>query len=89
MLTQGVNVLVVDPYDGVAAASIVEAAAAQNVPVVAYDRLIQSDKLTYNISNDYEKVGELQAQTLVDKLKADGVTPASGGIVMMNGAFGT
>jgi D-xylose transport system substrate-binding protein len=86
MLTQGVDVLVVDPYDGVAAASIVESAAAQGVPVVSYDRLIQSDQVTYNISNDYEKVGELQAQTLVDKLEADGVTPDQGGIVMLNGA---
>ncbi|MFC9918145.1 substrate-binding domain-containing protein [Agromyces binzhouensis] len=86
MLTQGVDVLVVDPYDGVAAASIAQSAAAQNVPVVSYDRLIQSDQVTYNISNDYEKVGQLQAQTLVDTLEADGVTPDQGGIVMLNGA---
>lgn len=86
MLTQGVNVLVVDPYDGVAAASIVSAAKAEGVPVVAYDRFIKSPDLTYVISNDYKKVGELQAQALVDKLKADKVDPASGGILMMNGA---
>lgn len=85
MLTQGVKVLVVDPYDGKAAASIVAAAAAQNVPVVAYDRLIDSPKLAYVISNDYEKVGELQGQALVDKLKKDGV-PAGSGIIMINGA---
>jgi D-xylose transport system substrate-binding protein len=86
MLTQGVNVLVVDPYDGVAAASIAESAAAKDVPVVSYDRLIQSDKVAYSISNDYEKVGELQATSLIQKLKADGVAPTDGGIVMMNGS---
>lgn len=86
MLTQGVDVLVVDPYDGVAAASIVESAAAQDVPVISYDRLIQSEKLSYNVSNDYTKVGELQARALIEKLEADGITPADGGIVMMNGA---
>jgi ABC-type xylose transport system, periplasmic component len=85
MLTQGVKVLVVDPYDGKAAASIVAAASAQNVPVVAYDRLIASPKLTYVISNDYEKVGELQATALVAKLKEDKV-PAGSGIIMINGA---
>lgn len=85
MLTQGVKVLVVDPYDGKAAGSIVAAAAAQNVPVIAYDRLISHPKLTYVISNDYEKVGEIQAQTLVDKLKKDGV-PSGSGIIMINGA---
>jgi len=85
LLTQGVKVLVVDPYDGKAAASIAEAAAAQKVPVVSYDRLIDSKKVTYSISNDYEKVGELQAQALVDKLKKDGAA-AGAGIIMMNGA---
>ncbi|HEY9390985.1 MAG TPA: substrate-binding domain-containing protein [Mycobacteriales bacterium] len=86
MLTQDVDVLVVDPMDGVAAASIVNAAKAVDVPVVAYDRLIKSPDLTYVISNDYHKVGVLQAQSLVDKLKADKVDPSAGGILMMNGA---
>jgi D-xylose transport system substrate-binding protein len=85
-LTQGVQVLVVDPYDGVAAASIVQAAKAQNVPVVSYDRLIQSPDVTFSISNDYEKVGELQGTALVEKLKADGVKPGDGGILMIDGA---
>ena len=86
MLTQGVKVLVVDPWDGVAAASIVQAAKAQNVPVVAYDRLIKSPDLAYVVSNNYEKVGVLQATAIVDKLKADGVKPSDGGIIMINGA---
>lgn len=86
MLTQGVKVLVVDPWDGKAAASIVNAAEQVGVPVVAYDRLIASDDVDYVISNDYRQVGELQAQELVDKLEADGVDPSDGGIVMMNGA---
>ena len=85
-LTQGVDVLVVDPYDGEAAASIVNAAEQVDVPVVAYDRFIHSPDLDYVISNDYHEVGVLQAQSLVDKLQADGVDPATGGIVMMNGA---
>ena len=86
MLAQGANVLVVDPYDGVAAASIVSAAKAKNVPVVAYDRLISSPDLNYVISNDYKKVGELQAQALVNRLKAQHVAPSAGGIIMINGA---
>lgn len=86
MLNQGVNVLVVDPFDGKAAASIVAAAKGKNVPVVAYDRLIDSPDLSYVISNDYEEVGKQQGQALVDKLKKDGVDPSAGGILMMNGA---
>ncbi len=86
MLSEGAKVLVVDPFDGVAAASIVSAAKAENVPVVAYDRLIKSPDLSYVVSNDYKQVGVLQAKTMIDKLKADGVDPASGGIIMINGA---
>jgi D-xylose transport system substrate-binding protein len=86
MLTQGVDVLVVDPFDGKAAASIVNAAQGRGVPVVAYDRLITSPDLDYVISNDYTKVGELQGQSLVDALKAQGTTPSDGGILMINGA---
>lgn len=85
-ITQGAKVLVVDPLDGVAAASIVQAAKGAGVPVVAYDRLITSPDLSYVVSNNYFKVGQLQGQALLDKLKADGTTPADGGIIMINGA---
>jgi D-xylose transport system substrate-binding protein len=85
MLTQGAKVLVLDPQDGKAAASIVAAAKQKNVPVISYDRLINSADLSYYISFDNEKVGQLQAQALVDKLKTDKV-PSGSGILMVNGA---
>lgn len=86
MLAQGANALVIDPFDGVAAASIVSAAKGDKVPVVAYDRLIQSPDLAYVASFDYVQVGKLQATALTDALKAQGVAPSSGGILMINGA---
>jgi D-xylose transport system substrate-binding protein len=82
-LTEGVKVLVLDPVDGTAAVSIAEAAAAQDVPVIAYDRFIKSDKVDYYISFDNEEVGVLQGTALVDKLKADGSTT---GVIMINGS---
>ena len=85
MLTQGVSVLVLDPFDSEAAAAIVGEAAAKKVAVIAYDRLIDSDQSDYYISFDNEKVGRLQAQALVDKLRADRV-PAGSGILMVNGS---
>jgi D-xylose transport system substrate-binding protein len=85
MLTQGVKVLVLDPFDGEAAASIVQQAKAKNVPVISYDRLIDSADLSYYISFDNEKVGELQGQALVDALKAD-KAPSDAGIIMVNGS---
>ena len=83
-LTNGANVLVLDPVDGQAAAGIVALAAEKDVPVISYDRLIQNADVALYISFDNEQVGVLQATALVDKLKADGIT--EGDIVMINGA---
>jgi D-xylose transport system substrate-binding protein len=67
LLTQGIDVLVVIPHNGEVAASIVESAKRQNVPVVSYDRLIRSSSPDLYISFDNEKVGELQAKYLLDR----------------------
>ncbi|WP_298862767.1 sugar ABC transporter substrate-binding protein [Microbacterium sp.] len=85
MLTQGVDVLVLDPFDGKAAAAVVNQAKAKNVPVISYDRLIDSADVSYYVSFDNEKVGELQAQALVDQMKKLGL-PADSGIIMVNGS---
>jgi len=82
-LASGVAVIVLDPVDGAAAASIVAAANAQSVPVIAYDRFIADSKLAYYLSFDNQHIGELQGQALVDRMDAAGV---SGGILMVNGA---
>jgi D-xylose transport system substrate-binding protein len=83
-LTNGAKVIVLDPVDSASAASIVTRASQQRVPVISYDRLILNSKPAYYISFDNVKVGELQGQSLVDKLKADG--KSDGKIVMINGA---
>jgi D-xylose transport system substrate-binding protein len=83
-LTNGAKVMVLDPVDSASAASIVSKAKAQSVPVISYDRLITNADVDYYISFDNEKVGQLQAESLVSKLKEDG--KSSGSIVMINGA---
>lgn len=86
MLTQGVDVLVVNPYDGVAAATIVNEARLQDVPVIAYDRMIESPDIAFRVGNDYVKVGEFQATALLDRLGELSISPDEGGILMLNGA---
>lgn len=66
MLTQGVDVLIVAPHNGEIAASIVEAAHRQGVPVIAYDRLIKNSDVDLYISHQVVKMGEMQAQYLLD-----------------------
>lgn len=82
-LTQGAEVMVLDPVDAKSAAAIVEKAKAQDVPVLSYDRLIENADVDYYVSFDNVEVGELQAETLAKKLKEDG--SPSGPIVKING----
>jgi len=82
-LTQGAKVLVLDPVDAGSAAAIVTKAKAQKVPVISYDRLIDSGDIKYYISFDNAGVGKLQAQSLDGALKKNG--KASGPIIMING----
>jgi len=83
-LASGAAVLVLDPVDSAAAVSIVSAANAQGVPVIAYDRIVDGGDLAYYISFNNEEIGALQANALVDELDARGL--AGGGILMVNGS---
>jgi D-xylose transport system substrate-binding protein len=84
-LTNGAQVLVLDPVDSAAAAVIADKARAQGVPVIAYDRLIlNSSGVNYYISFDNTEVGKLQATSLVDKLNKMGIQKPV--IVMINGS---
>jgi D-xylose transport system substrate-binding protein len=84
-LTNGAQVLVLDPVDSAAAAVIADKAKAQGVPVIAYDRLIlNSTGVNYYISFDNTEVGKLQATSLVDTLNKMGVQKPV--IVMINGS---
>lgn len=66
-LTQGAEVLVVIPVDGQAASAITATASQSQVPVVAYDRMIQSDNVAAWVQADMVSVGREQAEWLVDK----------------------
>ena len=67
LLTQGVDVLVVVPHNGQIASSIVDNAKRQNIPVLAYDRIIRNSDVDFYVSFDNVKVGEQQAEYLVDR----------------------
>jgi D-xylose transport system substrate-binding protein len=60
LLSQKVDILVLAPCDGAASAASVEKAHAQNIKVLAYDRMIMNTDVDLYMSFDNEKVGELQ-----------------------------
>src|SRR6476620_3506372 len=66
LLTQNVDVLIVAPHNADVAASIVEAAHRQGVPVISYDRLIKNSDVDLYISHQVIKIGEMQAKYLLD-----------------------
>jgi len=84
-LTKGDCILVVAASDSVKAAAIVAKAKAAGVPVIAYDRLIQSSDLAYYVSFDNVKVGQIQGQYIADHYK-DYVSAGHNNLVMINGS---
>lgn len=82
-LSQGADVLVLDPVDSAAAATIVTSAQAEEIPVISYDRPIPDVPADYYVSFDNEAIGAAIAQSLVDELDTQGV---EGGILQVNGS---
>ncbi|RFU87988.1 sugar ABC transporter substrate-binding protein [Streptomyces triticagri] len=70
MITKGRSLLVVAAIDGSALTEVMQRAADAGIPVISYDRLILgSEHVDYYASFDNERVGELQANYIIDQLK--------------------
>ncbi|MET0729837.1 MAG: substrate-binding domain-containing protein, partial [Solirubrobacterales bacterium] len=82
-VTEGVDVLVLDPVDSTASAGLAQRAKDAGIPVISYDRLILDADLDYYVSFDSVKVGEQQGEALAKKLDQDG--SPQGPIVKING----
>lgn len=82
MITNKVNVLIIDAVDAKAIAGSVKKAKDAGIPVVAYDRLAEGPIDGYT-SFDNEEVGKVQGKALLEAL---GDKAKDGQIVMMNGS---
>jgi D-xylose transport system substrate-binding protein len=69
LITTKVDVIVIVPHDGKAMAKGVEVAHKAGIPVIAYDRLIVDSDLDVYVTFDNERVGELQAEFILEALK--------------------
>ena len=72
LLSSGIDVLLVVAHDPTAMAKPVEAARAAHVPVVCYDRLITGSPVDLYLGFDNARVGRLQAEYVVQKLRGKG-----------------
>jgi putative multiple sugar transport system substrate-binding protein len=69
MITQGADLLVIAAIDGTALSSQLQAAAAQGIPVIAYDRLIRgSENVDFYVTFDNFQVGVQQGNALLTGL---------------------
>jgi D-xylose transport system substrate-binding protein len=82
-VTEGVDVLVLDPVDSTSASGLVTRAKEAGIPVISYDRLILDADLDYYVSFDSVEVGRQQATSLTEKLAEDNAP--EGPIVKING----
>jgi len=74
LISKGIDVLIMSPHDGDAAAAAAQAAADEGITVIAYDRLITStDAVDYYVTFDSVAVGEAQGQYLVDNVDGSGI----------------
>ncbi|MBY8343005.1 substrate-binding domain-containing protein [Streptomyces spinosirectus] len=83
MISEKVDVILVDAVDSKAIAPQVQKAKDAGIPVIAYDRLAEGPIAAY-VSHDNELVGEVQGRAIVDAL---GDKAESSKIVMMNGSL--
>ncbi len=72
LLSKSIDVLVIQPVNGEAAGSVVDLAKKDNVPVIAYDRLIRNADIDLYVTQDSFQVGVLQAQEAVKQTHEKG-----------------
>ena len=86
MVTRGNQVLVVAAINGEALTGVLKQAEEDNIPVIAYDRLLRStEAVDYYTTFDNLKVGVLQGESLVKGLEASGV-PAPWNVELFAGS---
>lgn len=82
LLSLGVKALVIQPVDSNASAPMAEAAKKENVPVIAYDRIINGAPIDLYVTQDSFLVGVLQAEAAVK------ATHEKGNYIILSGQEG-
>uniref|UniRef100_UPI002FE5D2B6 D-xylose ABC transporter substrate-binding protein n=1 Tax=Mannheimia indoligenes TaxID=3103145 RepID=UPI002FE5D2B6 len=85
MLNKDIDVLVIIPFNGEVLSNVIAEAKKEGVKVLAYDRLINNADIDFYVSFDNEKVGELQAQSIIEQ-KPEGNYFLMGGSPVDNNA---
>ena len=80
-ISQGAKIIVMDPVDSTAAASLVKQAQGQGIKVIAYDRPVPDAKADFYVSFDNEAIGK----AIASRSRADlGMTAPAHGLYLEN-----
>lgn len=80
LMSQGVDVLVINPDDKDGLSDVVRRAKEQGIKVIAYDRIISNANVDVYVSFDNEKLGRLMGETMLEYVP-------TGNYVIINGSL--
>ena len=72
MINRHVDAIALAPIDSKAMVSVVERAAAQNIPVIIFDSAVDTDRITAQVATDNYHAGEMGAERLAKILGGKG-----------------
>ena len=79
-ITQGVDVIVLNPVDSEAAIAVVESAEAAGIPVITVDRAVDGAEVATHVSSDNVLGGELATEELLSLIGGEGTVAQLEGI---------
>ena len=79
-ITQGVDVIVLNPVDSEAAIAVVESAEAAGIPVITFDRAVDGAEVATHVSSDNVLGGELATEELLSLIGGEGTVAQLEGI---------
>ncbi|MBQ9632151.1 MAG: sugar-binding protein [Lachnospiraceae bacterium] len=71
LVDNGADILLIAAVKGTELSEVLEEAKEAEVPVIAYDRIIESDSVEYYVSFDNDMVGQLEGEHIRDSLDLD------------------
>lgn len=71
MISEGYNAIIINAASETGLTSVLEEAADRGIVIVAFDAMVESDKV-YNVNTDQVEYGRMLAQALVDKMGPKG-----------------
>lgn len=86
MITNGVDLVVLDAVDTTAAANTVATIQSAGIPVITYDRPVPNQPADFYVSFDNVEIGKLISEDLVNHLNEEGADPSAGGVLIVNGS---